>query len=189
MAYANELLELAQELANLHAAHPHQPSLRRAVSTAYYALFHLLISEATANWRQPELRAILGRVFDHGPMKQAADKKVAELNNYFKEKPPEGPERTLAYHFYNVTDTFGQAQYHRNEADYNTAREWDLTEVLLHIDGITDAFKSWDIIREEPAAQAYLVSMLPSKERKQSERPRSEKRPTLTDNPRFSREE
>jgi hypothetical protein len=75
--------------------------------------------------------------------------------------------------FASVTDTFGQAQYHRNEADYNTAREWDLTEVLLHIDGITDAFKSWNIIREEPAAQAYLVSMLPSKERKQSDRPRS----------------
>ena len=150
MAYANELLELAQEIANLHPGHPHQPSLRRAVSTAYYALFHLLIAEATANWQRPELRAILGRVFDHGPMKQAADKKVAELSN---------------------------------EADYNTAREWDLTEVLLHIDGITEAFKSWSIIREEPAAQAYLVAMLPSKERRQGERPRPEKRPTLTDNP------
>jgi hypothetical protein len=90
MAYANELLELAQELANLHPDYPHQPSLRRAVSTAYYALFHLLISEATANWQRPELRAILGRVFDHGPMKQAADKKVTELNNYFQKKPPEG---------------------------------------------------------------------------------------------------
>ena len=189
MAYANELLELAQELANLHPDHPHQASLRRAVSTAYYALFHLLICEATENWRRAELRAVLGRVFDHGPMKQASDKKAAELNAYFKEEPPEGPERTLAYHLYNVTDTFGQAQYHRNEADYNTAREWDLTEVLLHIDGITEAFKSWYIIREEPAAQAYLVSMLPSKERKQSDRPRPEKRPTMTDKPRSSREE
>lgn len=47
MAYAEELLEFAQELANLHPDAPHQPSLRRAVSTAYDALFHLLISEAT----------------------------------------------------------------------------------------------------------------------------------------------
>ena len=183
MAYPDELLELAQELANLHPDHPHQPSLRRAVSTAYYALFHLLISEATANWQRPALRAVLGRAFDHGPMKQAADKKVTELNNYFKEKPPEGPERTLAFHFYIVADTFGQAQYHRNEADYNTARDWHLTEVLLHIDGISAAFDSWNIIREEPSVQAFLVSMLPSKERKQSERLRQEKRPTLTDTP------
>jgi len=165
MAYSDELLELAQDIANLHAQHPHQPSLRRAVSTAYYALFHLLISEATSNWSRPELRAILARVFDHGPMKQAADKKVSELNNYFKEKPPEGPERTLNYHLYNVADTFAQAQYHRNEADYNSAREWDLTEVLLHIDSVADAFKSWNIIRDEPRAQAYLVSMLQNKER------------------------
>src|SRR5437899_999989 len=73
MAYSDELLELAQDIANLHAQRPHQPSLRRAVSTAYYALFHLLISEATSNWGRPELRAILAQVFDHGPTKQAAE--------------------------------------------------------------------------------------------------------------------
>ena len=183
MAYADELLELAQDIANLHPEQAHQSSLRRAVSTAYYALFHLLVSEATANWSRPELRGALTRVFDHGPMKQAADKKVSELNSYFKEKPPEGPERTVAYHLYNLADVFSQAQYHRNEADYNTARQWELTEVLLHIDGIADAFKSWKIIREEPVAQAYLVSMLPSKERRQTDRPSPEKRPTLTNEP------
>jgi hypothetical protein len=67
------------------------------------------------------------RIFDHGPTKQAADRKVSELNSYFKEKPPEGRERTTAYHLYNVADVFAQAQYHRNDADYNTAREWELT--------------------------------------------------------------
>jgi hypothetical protein len=183
MVYADELLELAQDIANLHPEHPHQSSLRRAVSTAYYALFHLLISEAIANWSRPELRGALARVFDHGPMKQAADKRVSEFNSYFKEKPAEGPARTVAYHLYNLADVFAQAQYHRNEADYNTARQWELTEVLLHIDGIADAFRSWKIIREEPVAQAYLVSMLPSKERRQNERPSPEKRPTLTDDP------
>jgi hypothetical protein len=183
VAYADELLDLARVIAGLHTQNSPQPSLRRAVSTAYYALFHLLISEATANWSRPELRAVLARVFDHGFMKQAADKKVSELLNYFKEGPPEGPERTIAFHLHKVADNFSQAQYHRNEADYNTARQWDLTEVLLYIDGIAEAFKSWDIIRDEPAAQAYLVSMLPSKERRQGERPRSDKRPTLLDRP------
>jgi hypothetical protein len=183
MAYADELLELAQDIANLHPQQRHQPSLRRAVSTAYYALFHLLISEATANWGRSELRGALARVFDHGAMKQAADRKVSELNSYFKENPPEGRERTVSYHLYNVADVFAQAQYHRSEADYNTVRQWELTEVLLHIDGIADAFKSWRIICEESAAQAYLVSMLPSKERRQNEKPSSVKRPTLTYDP------
>jgi hypothetical protein len=75
MPYAEELLELAQDIANLHPEQAHQSSLRRAVSTAYYALFYLLISEATTNWSRPELRATLARVFDHGPMKQAADRR------------------------------------------------------------------------------------------------------------------
>lgn len=122
MAYADELLELAQDIANLRPQQPHQASLRRAVSTA------------------------------------------------------------VACHLFNVADVFAQAQYHRNDADYNTSRRWELTEVLLQIDGIADAFKSWNIIREESAAQSYLVSMLPGKERRQNDRP-SEKGPTLRDNP------
>ena len=182
MPYADELLGLAQDIANLPQQR-YQSSLRRAVSTAYYALFHLLISEATASWVRPELRGALARVFDHGPMKQAADKKITELKSYFDGQPVEGRERTVAYHLYNVADAFAQAQYHRNEADYNTVKQWELTEVLLHIDSIADAFKSWNIIRDEPAAQPYLVSMLPSKERRQNERRSSEKRPTLIDNP------
>jgi hypothetical protein len=183
VSLADELLEFAQEIASLHADRPHQASLRRAVSTAYYALFHLLIGEATSNWVRPELRGALARVFDHGPMQQAAVKKVSELERYFEMKPPVGAERTVGYHLHNVAYVFVQAQYHRNEADYNTIREWALTEVQLHIDAVADAFKSWSAIREEPEAQAYLVSLLPSKERRQIPRPGSEKRPTLTDGP------
>src|SRR5712692_5365690 len=46
MPYADDLLEQARHLANREKKRPRQASLRRAVSTAYYALFHLLISEA-----------------------------------------------------------------------------------------------------------------------------------------------
>jgi uncharacterized protein (UPF0332 family) len=181
MSYADELLELAREIATLHPQESNQASLRRAVSTAYYALFHLLVSEAAANWARPELRGALGRVFDHGAMRQAADKKVSELNKYFKRRPPEGPERTVAYHLYNVADIFAEAQYYRTEADYNTTRHWTFTAVILQIDTIAAAFNSWRIIREEAVAQAYLLSMLPSKERVQSDRPRLKQRPTLRD--------
>jgi hypothetical protein len=85
MAFPDDLLELAHDLANLHRESPHQASLRRAVSTAYYAIFHLLIFEATANWARPELRAILGRCFDHGQMKAASETKVSQINTAFKD--------------------------------------------------------------------------------------------------------
>lgn len=106
MAFPDDLLELAQELANLHPESPNQASLRRAVSTAYYALFHLLISETTANWARPELRARLGRCFDHGPMKTASEAQVAQSNSDLNDNPPEGEEKTAAIHLRTVANAF-----------------------------------------------------------------------------------
>jgi hypothetical protein len=183
MAYPDDLLQFAQEIASLHSDEAHQPSLRRALSTAYYALFHLLISDAISNCTDPQFRATLARAFDHGPMKQASEKKLSELNDFFDQRPPEGPERIIKYHLYNVAETFSQAQHNRNEADYNLLRECQPTQVSLLLEGIADAFKSWTIIRHEPVARDYLISMLPSRERKQNEKPRSKPRPTPTDTP------
>lgn len=50
MSFADDLLTQAYHLANKERKNPKQASLRRAVSTAYYALFHLLIDEAVGNW-------------------------------------------------------------------------------------------------------------------------------------------
>lgn len=111
MAYPNELLQFAQEIASLYPNEAHQPSLRRALSSGYYALFHLLISDAVANCSDPHFRATLARIFDHGPMKQACDKKLSELNDFFNQRPPEGPERVSKYHLYTVAETFSQAQH------------------------------------------------------------------------------
>src|SRR5713101_4387173 len=169
MAFPDDLLELARDLANLHPQSPHQASLRRAVSTAYYALFHLLISEATANWARPELRAILGRCFDHGPMKTASETKVSQINAAFKDNPPEGPEKTVAIHLRTVANAFIQAQQRRNDADYNMTKEWTPVEVDKQIASVSEAFKTWAIIRAEAVAQAYLVSLLGAKERRPNE--------------------
>jgi hypothetical protein len=73
MAYADDLIVFAREMAELYPSDAHQPSLRRAVSTAYYALFHLLISDAVAQCPDPQFRAALARVFEHGLMKSAFD--------------------------------------------------------------------------------------------------------------------
>jgi hypothetical protein len=50
---------------------PRQASLRRAISTAYYALFNLLIREAASNWKNDAQRMRLARSFEHGKMKVA----------------------------------------------------------------------------------------------------------------------
>jgi len=167
MANADDLLELAQHLANLEPVNPRQACLTRAVSTAYYALFHLLISEATLNWGRPELRSDLGRIFGHGKMKSASVEKRSELEALFKKHSVPSQELAVFKHLHTVAHNFVQVQQRREEADYDTGKEWTQTEVRIQIDAVTVAFESWKAIREEPVAQAYLVSLL-------GKRPRSE---------------
>ena len=48
MGYPDDLLQYAKQMAEAYPNEAHQPSLRRALSSAYYALFHLLIADAVA---------------------------------------------------------------------------------------------------------------------------------------------
>ena len=160
MAYADDLLEVAQHLAKLDSDNPRQACLRRSVSTAYYALFHLLTAEATSNWKHTELRSELGRLFGHGKMKSASEEKRGELKAHFKKNPLQSPELVISKHLSTVTEVFIQVQQKREEADYDTGKEWNQTDVLTQIDAVATAFESWKAIREEPVAQAYLVSLL-----------------------------
>ena len=72
MPFADDLLLDAYHLAQRGGKNPKQSSLRRAVSTAYYALFHLLIADFVLNWKRPDQRVRLGRMFEHRKMVQAA---------------------------------------------------------------------------------------------------------------------
>ena len=168
MAFPDDLLEVARDLANLRG-NPHQASLRRAVSIAYYAIFHLRISESTANWARPELRAILGRCFDHGAMKSASEAQVSSINTRFTQNLHKAAGRTVDIHLRTVANAFIQAQHRRNDADYNMAKEWTLVEVETQITSIDEAFRAWKKIRNHGVAQAYLVSLLGARERRQYE--------------------
>ena len=158
MAYADDLLDLAKVLAKMEPAN--QATLRRAVSTAYYALFHLLISAASLNWARIELRSALSRIFEHGKMKNASKRAVDDLNAYFKGHPADTPERSVNGNLLTIANTFIQAQQRRNDADYDTSKEWTRVDVSTQIASVSAAFDSWNIIRDEPVAQAYLVSLL-----------------------------
>src|SRR5271169_1426186 len=88
MSFAQDLLEQADHLIDKDGANPKQASLRRAVSTAYYALFHLLIDEAVGNWAVERHRSALGRTFEHKGMKNVSDDYVK--NFYSAGKPESG---------------------------------------------------------------------------------------------------
>ena len=73
MSFPDDLLEQAYHLANREPEFPKQASLRRAISTAYYALFHMLVDEAVGKWTVELQRSILARTFNHGKMKKICD--------------------------------------------------------------------------------------------------------------------
>src|ERR1700685_3325905 len=110
MGFADDLLEQAYHLANKEKEDPKQASLRRAVSTAYYALFHLLIDEAVNNWGIARHRGKLARTFDHGSMKRVCDD---YLKTFYSAGKPES-ELLLK----DVAETFSELQLKRLIADY-----------------------------------------------------------------------
>ncbi len=133
MAFPEDLLKQAQHLARWDPKRPKQASLRRAVSAAYYALFHLLIAETVLNWKRPKERNTLARMFDHGMMKKACERKLSILNAYFKTEPTHGPQSQSAKRLHRVADTFIKMQQHRHAADYDSAIKWTRTGTLATV--------------------------------------------------------
>src|SRR5437016_13832960 len=87
MAYHDDLLSQAIHL--VHTAPATQASLRRAVSSAYYAVFHFLIAEATSNWNNVNLRTALGRAYDHNVMKTASNRLLNTRDLPFSGEEPQ----------------------------------------------------------------------------------------------------
>jgi len=162
MSFPSHLLEQALHLANREKKRPRQASLRRAVSTAYYALFHHLIYEATLNWKRVEQRALLARFFEHGRMKNACERQRGDCVRFMNANPP--PPRDAEFEvmtdLHRVSNAFIQSQQQRHTADYDSSKVWTRTEVLTLIQLVVEAFESWKRIREVSRAQAFLISLL-----------------------------
>ena len=150
MAYHDDLLQ--QAVALVHTAPPTQASLRRAVSTAYYAVFHLLIAEAVANWSNAALRPQLGRAYDHGTMRQAS---VQTANKGFT-----GEDPIAVAGLRLVARTFDELYGQRHFADYNLTKDLTPTEGLSQVASAVTVFKTWPSIGSAQVAQEYLVSLV-----------------------------
>jgi uncharacterized protein (UPF0332 family) len=149
MSFAEDLLEQAYDLAHKEAGTPKQASLRRAVSTAYYALFHLLIDEAVGKWAIERQRSILARTIEHGKMKGICDDVLKSIKSGGS-LPPE--LNTVAHNFI-------QLQQHRHTADYYNSKSWSRTDVVNVPTLATDAFAAWRAISALDAAQDCLLQL------------------------------
>jgi hypothetical protein len=149
MPFAEDLLEQAYHLANWEPANPKQASLRRAVSTAYYALFHLLIGETVGKWEIERQRSVLARTFDHAKMKRVCED-VVKSTKSGADLPPD--LNTVALNFILL-------QQHRHVADYDNSENWSHAEVMKVLALATKAFSAWRAVCTQDAAQDYLLQL------------------------------
>ncbi len=162
MSLHSELLKQARFLARKEPKKPTQASLRRSVSTSYYALFHLLVDDATrlmlSGTARAPLRDGLARAFNHTAMKDAAaafgrnpiQPKLAALLNG---EPVQGP-------LVDVADAFIELQEARHDADYNRARRFTRQETLDFVDQADQAFRDWSRVRGTLQADTFLTGLL-----------------------------
>src|SRR5207248_2610577 len=98
MALHDDLLRLARDLVDRNPGAPVEADLRRAVSTAYYALFHLLIHESTTRIVAiPSMRPRVVRAFDHRDMKKVCNDHSAPVDPSGQPNLPE---------IQNISDAF-----------------------------------------------------------------------------------
>lgn len=118
------LLKQADLLAGTNAppGAPRSVDLRRAISTAYYALFHELVIQATRELHGDREAVKDGgsssatRWFEHGDLKELADAVVGRGNKYRAVAPiVDGPHPDLV----RLAEAFVSLQDARHRADYD----------------------------------------------------------------------
>ena len=162
MSLHDDLLAQARHLAGLDNKKPRQANLRRAVSSAYYALFHLIVGAggyemAPAN--PPGLKLHVQRAFEHGAMKAVCRKFIAK--DY---QLPLGMGNLIAQpvepQLIAVAKTFVELQEARHQADYDLTTSFARDDVSKLIDSVEVAFREWQATDGAPNRSVFVAAMM-----------------------------
>jgi hypothetical protein len=153
MAYHDELMAHALNL--IHFSPPSEMSLRRAVSAAYYAVFHLLVFESTQHWDNTALRSTLGRGYDHGLMRTTSNRVLDS-----REFPYTNEDPRVVATLKDIAQGFSQLQQDRHFADYNLTQPLDPGSALSQVKRAEKIFLTLPLIKNEQIVQEYLTLLL-----------------------------
>ncbi|MCG3200028.1 MAG: hypothetical protein GHCLOJNM_04557 [bacterium] len=159
MSYHDDLLTLAKQLLSGSAGDPNEARRRRAVSTAYYALFHLLIDETSSEIaRDEKVRSRVKRGFDHSTMKEASSSfEGGTLPEHIKGLP--GGDR-VPEDLRRIASLFRELQEGRHRADYDLAETFTPTDAKDLVDKAEEAFLKWRDVRKTDSARLYLYTLI-----------------------------
>ena len=160
MSLPVELLDLARHLSTRERTRPKQASLRRSVSTAYYALFHLLTSEAVSligsNMSLVGTRKIQ-RWFDHSEMKRVSGM-FSAANAPKAIAPILGAPVSADLQY--IAQAFIKLQEARHEADYDLESSWTKLTAQELVEVARNSFESWGRIRRSHEANVFALALL-----------------------------
>ena len=164
MSLHQDLLDQSRQLATRERTRPKQSSLRRSVSSSYYALFHLLLDAATrrfvsGNDRQA-LRYVLRRAFSHASMKRTAAGFTSGAGGVAELLRPGLNGLQLQPELERVAATFRYLQDRRHEADYDLSRSFTRLETLDLYYRAGRAFDDWRAVTGTLQADTFLVGLL-----------------------------
>lgn len=155
------LLEQARHLARRERTRPRQASLRRAVSTGYYALFHFLIRESirqiSPNISDENSNRVY-RWFDHSAMYRVARAFSQSIVRVPNSKDVLVPLNGRGVQF--IALHFAELQELRHSADYDPGAGFLRADVLENLDRIGTAFLLWPVVKKLPETSTFLLSFL-----------------------------
>ena len=163
MSYHAELLELCETSVSELDAESNQASLRRAVSTAYYAVFHLFTSEGSRLLlgdaiRLRPLRTTVRRAFSHQEMRAAA---AGFASGSVSEKLGAAlADVPIPLALAGVARAFIDLQSERHRADYELTTDFEPEHARFAVESAQRVFADWASIRDTEPARVFLVALL-----------------------------
>jgi hypothetical protein len=161
-----DLIAQARHLCQKEPRRPKQASLRRAISTAYYGLFHGLLSAAAAcflSHRHRALRPSLMRVLKHRDMVEACQR-LLRLRAHPAAMAPVLGGTALPPELERLARAFVALQQARHEADYDLARRYTRPEAQALVDLADAALQDLDRVSSHPYCALLFVAFLDSKQ-------------------------
>lgn len=146
------LIETAKRLLPTEPGRPRQSDLRRAISTAYYAVFHTL-AKSNADLLALKSDGVLERAWSqvyralqHGTFAQDDRKKRLK----------EFPKKVQTF-----VDIFDELRHARHAADYDPHRKFTEAEARSAIERAVNAPSLFDDISEKDKRALAVLSLLP----------------------------
>jgi hypothetical protein len=163
--HSERLLAQALHLAKRDRFRPEQANLRRAISTAYYAMFHAIVGSASAllagaGANERTLRLVLARTFTHTEMQRASRAFASGTSGLPGALSPALEGTQVSDDLRRFAGLFHRLQDDRHEADYDLSVRWRRGDVLVRISAVESCLGYLRRNRSAKDLRVYLASLL-----------------------------